>query len=213
MVSCHNYRSWWSIYWLTCVVVPAKVLYKCFYDVIPCRLHIKWSKHFVSLFFKCTCFFLYVFCLAPVFFLSDMMSVRVSGCAAMCIFRKCATTRCLGWRKELSTSSGFMLLTRPEQGAPPMLQSLSSLQTPWNTPGPWVTHNTLWRLTCHIKTCEMQHHRSLRNTNCWQTQPVWYSSNKLWCCLVWFESKMTLTTGLGDGHDAILEWIQKQNHD
>lgn len=136
MVSHHNYTPWWSIYWLRCVVGQAKMLCNCFY-VIPCRLHMKWFKHYAFVFFL---FSSYSNVFLSFLSLSDLMSVRVSGCAAMCIFRKCATTRCLGWRKELCTSSGFVLLIRPEQDARPRPPSPSSLQTPWNTPGPWVTH-------------------------------------------------------------------------
>lgn len=136
MVQGYNYRSWWGIYPLRCVVMQAKILHNCFYNVTPCRLHINIMRLFLCL----PLIQMYFFFLLS---LSDMMSLRVSGCAAMCIFRKRATTRCLAWRKELCTNSGFVRLTRLERDAPPRLPNPCSLQTPWNTPGPWVTHNAL----------------------------------------------------------------------
>lgn len=142
-----GYNSWWGIYQLRCVVMQAKILHNCFYNVTPCRLHINIIRLFLCLpliqMYFFLCFFFFFTSFLPFLSLSDMMSLRVSGCAAMCIFRKRATTRCLAWRKELCTNSGFVLLTRLEQDAPPRPPNPCSLQTPWNTPGPWVTHNAL----------------------------------------------------------------------
>lgn len=71
-------------------------------------------------------------------FFSDMTSVRMSGCAATCTFRKCATTQCLGSRKGVCTSSGFVPLTRPGWAVPPRLVSRCVRRTLWNTPGQQV---------------------------------------------------------------------------
>lgn len=65
---------------------------------------------------------------------SDVMWVRVNGCAAMCIFKKIATTQYLDSRKEVCTSSGFVPLTRLEWDVPPRLLTPSAQQTLWNTP-------------------------------------------------------------------------------
>lgn len=134
----HNYRSWWGIYW------RRNMLWNSFYNVTTWRLHIILFR-FMHL-ALCFPFIQILYFLS----LSDMTLVRVSGYAAMCICRKCATTQCLGWRKKLCTSSGFVLLTRRGQDAHLRPLSPSSLQTPWNTPGPWVTHSRL-----AIKMCKM----------------------------------------------------------
>lgn len=65
---------------------------------------------------------------------TDMTWVRVSGCAAMCTFKKCATTQYLDSRKEVCTSSGFVLLTRLEWDVPPRPLIPSVQRTLWNTP-------------------------------------------------------------------------------
>lgn len=76
--------------------------------------------------------------------LPDMMWVRVSGCAAMCTFKKCATTQYLDWRKEVCTSSGFVRLTRPEWDVPPRLLIPSVQRTLWNTPEQQVNGEPVW---------------------------------------------------------------------
>lgn len=93
-----------------------------------------WTSFFVSL----TDLLLFYHPISSANSFSDMTSVRVSGCAATCTFRKCATTRCLGSRKGVCTSSGFMLLTRPGWDVPPRLVTRCVRRTLWNIPGQQV---------------------------------------------------------------------------
>lgn len=61
-----GYNSWWGIYQLRCVVMQAKILHNCFYNVTPCRLHINIIRLFLCLpliqmyFFLCFFFFFYL---------------------------------------------------------------------------------------------------------------------------------------------------------
>lgn len=124
-----------------------KVCQNWCYNTVPRRLHLVLFKHNgLVLCFSCTIFFFFITVFSGLtspshrVSFSDVTSARVSGCAAMWIFKRFAITQCLGWRKELCTSSEYVVWTRPVQGAPPKPRSPSSLQTPWNTPGLWVTH-------------------------------------------------------------------------
>lgn len=134
--------------------------WNCFCNVTPCRVHTMWLKHhtFGSLFTSQSNVSpsLTVFVFSPS--LSDVKLVRLNGCAVTCIFRKCATSQCLGWKREHGTSSGFVLWTKQEQDVPLWLLNLYLPLTHWNTPEPWVTNKT----QIHKKS---QHYHQLNRNN------------------------------------------------
>lgn len=109
----------WPLRLLTtsCACFLVYLLFKCAFP-----LFLLWHKH-------------YFCCIDLCLSLSDVNRVRMSGCAAMCIFKRCATSRCLGWRRKLCISSEFVLWTKPGQDAHPKPRRPSWPEILWSTPG------------------------------------------------------------------------------
>lgn len=115
------------------------LLFKC-----ASPLFLLWHKH-------------YFCCIDLCLSLSDVNRVRMSGCAATCIFKRRATSRCLGWRIELCIGSEFGPWTKPEQDAHPKPRRTSWPETLWSTPGRRVCFQRSRHLVVKLsKTVKLQ---------------------------------------------------------